>query len=126
MFLHKHFVPGDKSTELEDIVRNLGYVLRTKRGCGYFLSSYGLSDSGYRTPEEMVEGMGREIAENIRLFEPRVELVDLDEVYDDDGRRATLIVNLRPRSTADNLRLVIDLQKNSFEIVVVRPGDEEP
>lgn len=119
MFLHKHFVPGGhKMTEAEDIARNLGYILRTKRGCGYFVGSYGLSDSGYRTPEEMVEGLGREISENIRLYEPRVEVVAIEEVYDDNGK-ATLGVNLRLRSGSEELRLVIDPTTNTFDIVAV-------
>lgn len=123
MFLHKHFVPGGAATsEFDDIARNLGYILRTKRGCGYFLESYGLSDAGYRTPEEMIEGLGREIADNIRLFEPRVELVDFEEVYDEGGGRATLLVNLRMRASSEPLRLVVDLAKNAFDVVAVKPG----
>jgi len=35
MFLYKNFVdPEGAGTELDDIARNLGFVLRTKRGFG--------------------------------------------------------------------------------------------
>lgn len=117
MFLRKHFLGGKQLSEVDDIVENLGNVLRTKRGSGYFLETFGLSDTGYRTPEEMVTSLTAEITENVRLYEPRVELVDIDDEYDDDGHRARLVIQLRIRSKDDRLGLVIDLRKNSFDIV---------
>ena len=119
MFLYKHFVGGSETSELEDIVRNLNFVLKTKRGCGYFLGSFGLSDAGYRTPEEMVTTLSAELTENIRLYEPRVELVDIDEEHDDDGHRVRLVVNLRMRSEKDKLRIVLDLKRNTFDVVAM-------
>lgn len=116
MFLHKHFGDGGEISETDDIVRNLGHVLRTKRGCGYFLSSFGLSDAGYRTPEEMIMRLTAEIAENVRLYEPRVQMIDVDEEYDDGGNRARLVVRLRLRSKADKLGIVIDLRTNTFDV----------
>ncbi|WP_437720386.1 GPW/gp25 family protein [Sorangium sp. So ce861] len=107
MFLYKHFVGGPDTREIDDVIRNLGFVLGTKRGAGYFLRSFGLTDVGYRTQEEMIVTLSAEIAENIRLYEPRVELIGIDEAYDDDAR-ARLEVKLRLRGSAERLRLVID------------------
>ena len=115
MFLYKHFVGGPETSELDDIARNLGFVLRTKRGAGYFLESFGLSDMGFRTPEEMVTTLSAEIAENVRLYEPRVEVVSIDEEQDDDGRRTALVVKLRLRSGDRGLALVVDLAKGTFD-----------
>jgi predicted component of type VI protein secretion system len=120
MFLHKHFGDGEVS-EMEDIVRNLGHVLRTKRGAGYFLENFGLSDTGYRTPAEMVERLTREIAENVRLYEPRIVLLDVDEEYDDDGTRARLVVRFRLRSKSEHVGILFDFTKNAFDIVAL-PG----
>lgn len=116
MFLYKKFVGGSETSELEDVMRNLTYVLKTKRGCGYFIESFGLSDVGYRTPAEMVTSLTAELEENIRLFEPRVELVDVDEEHDDSGHRVRLLVNLRMRGQSEKLQLVMDLKKNTFDI----------
>jgi phage baseplate assembly protein W len=113
VFLSKHFL-GIKPDEAEDIERNLGFVLSTKRGCGYFLPSFGLSEMTFRTPEEAVTKLTLELRENIELFEPRVELVKIDEVYDDDGRQVRLVAMLKPRSSSKLLRLVIDLEKKNF------------
>lgn len=125
MFLRKHFLGQPNVSEVEDVIENLGNVLRTKRGAGYFLRNFGLSDTGYRTPEEMITGLSAEIAENVRLYEPRVELVDVDDEYDDDGNRARLVIQLRLRSKGELIGLFVDLKKNTFDFRrVPRPGEE--
>lgn len=122
MFLYKHFVGGNDLSELSDVIRNLNHVLRSKRETGYFLRNFGLSEVGFRTPEEMVTTLTAELRENIRLYEPRVEVIDVDEDYDDDGGRARLVVLLRLRGAKERLEIVFDLRKNSFD---VRPAEEE-
>ena len=130
MFLYKHFIGGSETKEIDDIVRNLTFVLKTKRGCGYFIQTFGLSDVGYRTPAEMVTALSDELEENIRQFEPRVELAGIDEEHDDDGRRVRLVVSLRLRNADEKLKLVLDLKNNTFEIVpegrAAASGREEP
>jgi phage baseplate assembly protein W len=122
MFLYKHFVGGQAAmSELDDIIRNLGFVLKTKRGCGYFLESFGLSDVGYRTPEEMIVTMTAELEENIRLYEPRVIVSEIDEEYDDAGQRTKLVVGLRMRDASERLAIVIDLKKNQLDVRAVKP-----
>ena len=43
MFLQRHFVKGQFS-ELEDIERNLDFVLRSKRGASHDFNAMGLPD----------------------------------------------------------------------------------
>ncbi len=119
MFLHKHFGGGEGwgEGELADVARNLAHVLGTRRGAGYFLKTFGLSDAGFRTPEESVTSLTAELRETIRLYEPRVELIDIDEDYDDEGERSRLVVALRMRDHGEPLRLVVDLASRSFDIV---------
>jgi len=116
MFLHKHFVGGPEGGLLDDVIRNLRHVLGTKRGHGSFLPSFGLTDVGYRTPEEMVVALTAEIEENIRLYEPRVELIDIDEEYEEGGRRARLIVHVRLREAGERLRLQFYVPEGRFDI----------
>ncbi len=123
MFLYKHFVGGPAMSESDDVMRNLRVVLGTKRGAGYFLRSFGLTDVGYRTQEEMVVTLTAEIEENIRLYEPRVELLDIDEVYDDNGGRARLEVKLRLRGTEERLELVVDLATKTFDFRAAAKDD---
>lgn len=116
MFLYKHFIGGAATSEVEDVIRNLNNVLTSRRGSGYFLASFGLSEVGHRTPEEMVVTLTAEIKENVRLYEPRVELVDVDEVYDDDGKRVRLLVSLRLRGAGERLRITVNLADKTFDI----------
>ena len=101
------------------MIHNLTHVLQSKRGTGYFLRNFGLSEVGFRTPEEMVTVVTAELRENIRLYEPRVELIGIEEDYDDDGRRARLVVALRLRGAKERLQVVFDLQENSLAITPV-------
>jgi phage baseplate assembly protein W len=123
MFLYKHFMRAPED-ETEDIRRNLGFILSTKRGCGYFLDSFGLSDVAFRTPEEAVTQLSLELEENIRLYEPRVVLVRLNEIYDDDGRRVRLVAILRRRSTQEVLHLTFDLEKRKFDVQPAVPSTD--
>jgi phage baseplate assembly protein W len=117
MFLHKHFLDGREVSVLEDVIRNLGYVLRTKRGTGSFLDNFGTSDIGFRTPEEMVVALTAEIRENVRLWEPRVEMIDVDEDWDDAGRRTRLVVRMRLRESHERLQVVVALPSGKLDVV---------
>ncbi len=121
MFLYKHFVGGRDLHEIDDIVRNLGFILSTKRGYGYFLESFGLTDTGFRTTSEMVTTITKDIEENVRLYEQRVELINIDERY--TNGRARLIVNLRVREGREKLMLTVDLADRTFDI---RPVEAKP
>lgn len=117
MFLYKHFLGGGEVSEIDDVVRNLSNVLGTKRGTGYFLDNFGTSDIGFRTPEEMVVALTAEIRENVRLWEPRVEVIDVDEDWDDAGHRTKLVVRLRLRETSEPIHVVIDWPNRTFDVV---------
>jgi phage baseplate assembly protein W len=117
MFLYKNFLGGRETSEIDDVLRNLSYVLGTKRGTGYFLENFGTSDIGFRTPEEMVVALTSEIRENVRLWEPRVEVIDVDEDWDDAGRRTKLVVRMRLRGGKEGVHVVVDLAKRSFDVV---------
>lgn len=122
MFLYKHFVRGPALGQVEQVIANLRHVLGSKRGTGYFLRNFGLSEVGFRTPEEMVTTVNAELRENIRLYEPRVELLAIDEDYDDDGHRARLVVSLRLRGASERLQVVFDLRDSSLSIDAVDPA----
>lgn len=124
MFLHTHFSGHPRGDLLDDVIRNLRHVLGTKRGHGYFLPSFGLTDVGHRTPEEMVVALTAEIAENIRLYEPRVELVDIDEQYEEEGRRVRLVVHVRLREAGERLRIAFHIPEGRFDIEPVGAARE--
>ncbi|HEY6880498.1 MAG TPA: GPW/gp25 family protein [Polyangiales bacterium] len=116
MFLRKHFLDGAQLTVLEDVMQNLNWIFSTRRGSGYFLDDFGVSDVGFRTPSEMVVSMTDEIRQTIRLYEPRVEVVDVDEDWDETTNQPKLILRLRLRERSEKLEVVVDLAKRSFDV----------
>lgn len=116
MFLRKHFLDGRELSPLEDIMQNLRWIFSTRRGSGYFLEDFGVSDVGFRTPSEMVVAMSQEIRHNIRVYEPRVELIDIDEDWDDVTNQPKLVVRLRLRDRKEKLEVLVDLAKRSFDV----------
>ena len=113
MFLRKHFLDGAELTMLEDVMQNLRWIFSTRRGSGYFLDDFGVGDVGFRTPAEMVVTMTDEIRQNIRLYEPRVEVIDVDEDWDESGKRSKLVVRLRVRDRKEKLEIYYRLTYDS-------------
>ena len=116
MFLRKHFLDGVELPMLEDVMQNLSWIFSTRRGSGYFLDDFGVSDVGFRTPAEMVTSMTDEIRQNIRLYEPRVEVIDVDEDWDEANNQPKLVVRLRLRERSEKLEVIVDLAKRSFDV----------
>jgi phage baseplate assembly protein W len=106
MFLRRKFLGERRYTELEDIRSNLQNVLTSKRGSSYFLPTFGLTETGYRTPEEMLTQMTREIEENIRLYEPRLQVIEIDEQYADNGSVRLEVVCALKR-TSERIKIVM-------------------
>ena len=116
MFLRKHFLDGETLSVLDDVMQNLRWIFGTRRGSGYFLEDFGMSDAGFRTPAEKVVSLTEEIRQNIRLYEPRVEVIDVDEDWDDAGKQSKLTVRLRLRDNKEKLEVVVDMAQRSFDV----------
>jgi predicted component of type VI protein secretion system len=105
--LYRKFLGGQETLQ-QEVQRNLGYLLRAKRGAASFLPDFGLSETGFRTPEEMLTGLTAELRETIGRYEPRVEVTEIEEVYDEQDGRPRLVVHCRLRATREPLSVVFD------------------
>jgi predicted component of type VI protein secretion system len=103
--LYRKFLRGQE-TLLQEVQRNLGYLLSAKRGAASFLPDFGLSETGFRTPEEMLLRLSEEIRENIRRYEPRVEVTEIEEDHGGEDGRPSLVVHCRLKATQESLSLV--------------------
>jgi hypothetical protein len=122
MFLYKHFVDPTVSNETEDVVRNLRHVLGTRRGTGYFVPSFGLIGAGRRQGDETLVMLMDQMAENVRLYEPRVELVGkIKELHDDHGQGARLVATMRCLHSGDIVRMTLHVTHRTFEFEVLPP-----
>lgn len=120
MFIRRKFLGESRQDELRDIHDNLSQLLSTRRGTGYFLPQFGVTDTGYRTPAEMTERLGQEIRENLRLFEPRLCITEIDEEYRDDGS-VRLQVSCQVVATEQRMQIIMDSQGR-----LLRVGSEAP
>lgn len=110
--LYRKFLGGEETLE-QEVQRNLGYLLRAKRGAASFLPHFGLSETGFRTPEEMLTRLSEEIRENIRLYEPRVEVTEIEEDYESEDGRPRLVVHCRLKATQQPLSLVFEPHRST-------------
>jgi predicted component of type VI protein secretion system len=123
-FLSRKFL-GRQETLLEEVLRNLHHLLSAKRGAASFLPGFGLSETGFRTAEEMLGQLGAEIRENIRLYEPRVEVTEVEEDYEGESGRLRLVVHCRLRHTAEPLSLLVDPYTRAVGLAPESSPEEE-
>lgn len=87
-----HFIVGNpRDTTLASVVRNLLYLLNSRRNFGSLLCNFGISDylaeQGGRNAIRVVL---REIHETIQIYEPRLLVSDLRAVGRDDKLRVVI------------------------------------
>lgn len=122
-FLARKFL-GVEETELESVLRNLRYILGARRGAASVLPDFGLSGLVPQTPEGLYEWMNREVRQVVHRYEPRVDIVTLEEDYDESGR-PKLRLHLRLRSTQEDLRLLLDPKRREVSSPPADPTDDE-
>lgn len=123
-FLTRKFLGRDE-TLLEEVLRNLRNLLSAKRGAASFLPGFGLSETGFRTAEEMLSQLNEEIRQNIGLYEPRVEVTEIEEDYGAESGRLRLVVHCRLRHTAEPLSLQLDPYSRAVAVVPQASREEE-
>lgn len=115
MFLHRVFLGEREISETEDVRRNILYILRTKRGVGYFLDDFGLTETGYHTAEEMFSIISAEIQETLERYEPRIVIQKIDEAHG-PSRRPILRVRYSMKSTGEVLVVITDRTGTRVEL----------
>ena len=105
-FLYRKFVGGSE-TALEDIQRNLTYILTAKRGGSAFFPDFGLSEPTHATLETALARYNEELRQTIARYEPRVRVDEVDEVYAEDGKVSLQVTLTLPRS-GERIELAVD------------------
>jgi predicted component of type VI protein secretion system len=106
MFLQRHFL-NRTTTELEDIEQNLSLILRSKSGAGYEFQKLGLPDVHFRTAGDAVDTLREALPALITRHEPRLEVVAVEDDFDDDGRPFVTVACVQ-RSTGAPVEIVVD------------------
>jgi len=116
MALLKKISAGDED-EIQSIVDNLNNLLNTKRGWGFFLKDFGISDYNHlHSRDNIAELAIREVSENIERFEPRVKLVKIVDLENDEQFRLSFRIDCMIRENARSLVLFMDPVLERYEV----------
>ena len=84
MLLWKFEASKKPYSTIEDLIRNLNWVLNSKKGFSHFVREFGIGDyNAYQNRQKVIETILEEIKKNFQLFEPRVELIDIRQLESD-------------------------------------------
>lgn len=80
-FVQKFSSRKSPDDPIQDIMKNLRCILNTKKDYGSMLPSLGIGDyNAHHSRSLIIDTIIKEIQENIRLYEPRVHLIEIKEV----------------------------------------------
>ena len=121
MVFFTKFLPDShtKPTEpyLRSIVENLNNILNTKRDYGSFLQNFGIRDlNEYSSREDISLAVIEEVKENIKLYEPRVKLVNRTMEQNSDPFIISFRIDCVVRNLSQTIQLVFDTFFNKFHV----------
>ena len=111
--------PGMKSIDpyLASIVENLNNILNTKKDYGSFLANLGIRDMNeYRSRDDISNVLIEDVKNNIKDYEPRVELVDITPQKTEMSFVLSFKIECIVRNNTESLRMVFDTFFNKFHI----------
>ena len=115
-----------ENQDLQDIVENLNNVLNTKKDYGSVLKDFGIRDMNeYSSREHIAIAVIREVKENIERYEPRVQLVRIIRMEDENPLRLSFRIECRLRETSQSLHMVFDSIYNSIHLAQYRSSSSQ-
>lgn len=103
--------------EMDSIVSNLNNILNTRKGYGSILSDFGIRDMNeFISREHIALAVIDEVRKSIEKYEPRVELVKITRIEDDNPLRLSFQIDCRLRDTSKSLHMVFDTVYNSINL----------
>lgn len=121
MVFFNKFLPGSHAKPIEpylkSIVDNLNNILNTKKDYGSFLENFGIRDlNEYSSREHISVAVMEEVKQNIELYEPRVELVDITMEDNDDPFVISLKIDCIVRDLSQTIQIAFDTFFNKFHV----------
>lgn len=110
----KRKMPNDK---YGDIVQNLNHILNTKQEYGGILKEFGIRDlNEFNSKEGIIRVVMEEVLRNIELYEPRLEVLEIESVKNDSLFQLSFRLKCMVRDEKKSLDMVFDSIMNSFVI----------
>lgn len=109
---------GEEDDEIKSIVDNINNVLTTRRGYGFFLQDFGISDHHHLSScNDIAAIIIKEVKENIETFEPRIEVIEVTNINDEPFSRLSFSIDCLIRDNARPLKLFLDPILGCYEDV---------
>lgn len=113
----RHSELQSEDPEMTGIVANLNNILNTRKGYGSMLRDFGIRDMNeFISREHIALAVIDEVRANIEKYEPRVELVEITRVVDDNPLRLSFQIECRLRDTSQSLHMVFDTACSSIDL----------
>ena len=108
---------GSDNAELLSIVENLNNVLNTKKDYGSFLTDFGIRDMNeYTSLDDIIQAVLKEVKHNIEQFEPRVRVIDIKVMQDENPFSLSFSVECMVRGNSRSLNMIFDSVFNNFHV----------
>ncbi len=123
MFLRRKFPQSKQAqsqSEMADVLNNLNVLLNARRGAGSFDECFGLDTTAYRSHAEAAEILQRQVRENIEEYEPRLNVLSIEEEYNDEGK-PFIEVLCELRSSGEVLKIKSSTDRGKFETMPFDP-----
>lgn len=102
---------------IEDIVDNLNHILNTKKDYGAPLGNLGMNDlSAYTSKEDVAIRIIEDIRTNVAEFEPRLEVVAIEQVNNDNPLYLSFRLHCRLRNRKEEMEVVFDSRNKWFTL----------
>jgi len=104
-------------SEHESLIRSLNNILNSKRDYSCYLHKYGIGDfSHYSDSQQLIDAVIEEIKENIALYEPRVDIIEVEALSNVIPFRIAFRMNCTLKNSHQSIEMVFDSLWNKFTV----------
>lgn len=103
--------------DLQEIIDNLNNILNTKKDYGAPLGNLGMSDlSAYTSKSDIGLKIIEEIRDNVARFEPRIEVVEIEQLDNDNPMYLSFRLHCRMRNRKEEMEVIFDSRNKWFNL----------
>ncbi|MHC1724556.1 MAG: type VI secretion system baseplate subunit TssE [Syntrophobacteraceae bacterium] len=115
-FMGRSELPKEE-LEMTSVIANLNNILNTKKGYGSMLRDFGIRDMNeFISREHIALAVIEEVKTSIEKYEPRVELIKITRIDDDNPLRLSFQIECKLRDTSQSLHMVFDTAYSTINL----------
>lgn len=103
--------------EIEEVIDNLNHILNTKKDYGAPLGNLGMDDlNAYSSKDHIAARIVEEIRDNVIAFEPRLEVIGIEPLDNDNPLLLSFRLHCRLRNRREDVEVVFDSRNKRFAL----------